>query len=162
MKRIHDSGDSPGNREYSELSAGAGRIGDETKTVRLGGAGKFVVDGAGLDDGALILAVEFENAIHAREDEHHAAGACERAAGKSRAGAATGDGEMAFCGEFYDAGDLVRCCRKNDDVGAAFFRWSEFRRRGRRSSGRDHAPSHHSENSETRATLSYAGNTTVC
>ena len=26
----------------------------------------------------------------------------------------------------------------------------------------DHAPSHHSENSETRATLSYAGNATVC
>jgi hypothetical protein len=98
-----------------------GRIGREVEAVRFSGAGEFVIDDAGLDDGALIFDVEFENAIHAREDEHHAAGAGERAAGKSRAGAATDDGEMVLCGEFDDARDLFRCCRENDDVGAAFF-----------------------------------------
>jgi hypothetical protein len=98
-----------------------GRIGGEVETVRFGGAGELVIDDARLDDGALIFDVEFENAIHAREDEHHAAGAGERAAGKSRAGAAANDGEMVLCGEFDDARDMIRCCWKNDDVGTAFF-----------------------------------------
>jgi len=98
-----------------------GRVGGEIKTVRCGCAGEFVVDDAGLDEGALIFDVEFENAIHAREDEHHAAGACERAAGKSRAGAATDDGDVILCGELCDARNVFGGMGKNDEVRAAFF-----------------------------------------
>ncbi len=89
--------------------------------MRLGGAGELVIDDAGLGDGALSFDVEVENAIHAREDEHHAAGAGERAAGKSRAGAAADDGEVVLYGEFYDAGNVFGGIRKNDEVRTAFF-----------------------------------------
>ena len=98
-----------------------GRVGGEVETIRLGGAGEFVIDDAGLDDGALIFDVELENAIHTREDEHHAAGACERAAGKPRAGAATDDGDVILCGELCDARNVFCGMGKNDEVRAAFF-----------------------------------------
>ena len=98
-----------------------GRIGSEIQAVRFGGTGEFVIDDAGLNDGALILGVDFENAIHAGEDEHHAAGAGERAAGEAGAGAAADDGNIVFGGEFDDAGDFVGGGGKDDDVGAALF-----------------------------------------
>jgi hypothetical protein len=98
-----------------------GRIGGEIKTVRFGGAGEFVIDDAGLDDGALVFDVEFENAIHARKDEHHAAGAGERAAGKPRAGAAPDHGDVVLCGELYDARNVFGGIGKNDEVRTAFF-----------------------------------------
>src|SRR5947208_9890997 len=70
---------------------------------------------------ALALRVRSPGSIHAREDEHHAAGACERAAGKSRAGAATDDGEVVLCGEFGDARNVFGGMGKNDEVWTAFF-----------------------------------------
>lgn len=45
------------------------------------GASDVEIDYAGLDDGALIFEIEFEDAIHAGEDEHEAAAAGERATG---------------------------------------------------------------------------------
>ena len=98
-----------------------GRIGGEIKTVRLGGAGEFVIDDAGLDDGALIFDVELENAIHAREYQHHATGAGERAAGKPRAGAATDDGDVILCGELCDARNIFGGIGKKDKVRTALF-----------------------------------------
>ena len=98
-----------------------GRVGGEVKTVRLSGAGEFVIDDAGLDDGALIFDVELENAIHTREDEHHAAGAGERAAGKPRAGASADDGDVILCGELCDARNVVGGIGENDEVWTAFF-----------------------------------------
>ena len=70
---------------------------------------------------ALALRVRSPGSIHAREDEHHAAGACERAAGKSRAGAATDDGEVVLCGEFGDARNVFGGMGKIDEVWTAFF-----------------------------------------
>ena len=97
------------------------RIGGEIKTVRFGGAGEFVIDDAGLDDGAPIFDVELESTIHAREDERHAAGAGKRSAGKPRAGAATDDGDVILCGELYDARNIFGGIGKNDEVRTAFF-----------------------------------------
>src|SRR2546429_205912 len=64
----------------------AGGIWREVKAVRCGGEAKIEIDHAGLDDGALVLRVEGENAVHARKNDHHAAGAGERSAGKTGPG----------------------------------------------------------------------------
>ena len=93
-----------------------GRVGGEVETIRLGGAGKFVIDDAGLHNGALVFHVECQDAIHAREDEHHPAGAGKRAAGKSRASAAAYDGDVVACSESDDARDLLAGIGKNDEI----------------------------------------------
>jgi hypothetical protein len=69
----------------------------------------------------MIFGVNFENAIHARENHHHAAGAGERAAGKARTGAPADNGQIVFSGELDDAGNVFRGGWENDHVGAAFF-----------------------------------------
>jgi len=96
-------------------------IGREIQAVRLGGAREFVVDDAGLDNRALIFRVELENAIHAREDNHHAAGAGERASGKAGAGAAADDGNIVFGSQLDDLRNLFRGFRENNNIGATFF-----------------------------------------
>jgi hypothetical protein len=83
--------------------------------------GDVEVYDAGLDDGALIVEIEFENAIHPREDEHESTGACERAAGEAGAGAATEDGHVVFGGEADNFGDFGGGAREGDEVGAPFF-----------------------------------------
>src|SRR6266478_1156773 len=98
-----------------------GRIGSKVKAMRFGGASEFKVDDAGLHDGALIFGVDFQDAVHAREDEHHAAGAGERAAGEAGAGAAADDRNFVFGGEFHALRDVLGGCGKNDDVGKTFF-----------------------------------------
>ncbi len=80
----------------------AGRIGSEVEAVRLGRKSEIEIDDAGLDDRALIFGVERENAVHACENDHHAAGAGERAAGKARTGAAANDGNVVLGGELGD------------------------------------------------------------
>jgi len=74
-----------------------------------------------LDDGAADFDVELENAIHTREDEHHPAGAGERAAGKPRAGAAADDWDVILCSELCDARNVVGGIGENDEVWTAFF-----------------------------------------
>ena len=74
-----------------------------------------------VNNGALIFDVEFKNAIHAREDEHHTAGAGKRAAEKPCVGAATDDGDVVFCGELCDARNVFGGIGKNDEVRTAFF-----------------------------------------
>jgi hypothetical protein len=74
-----------------------------------------------LHDGALIFGVDFQDAVHTREDEHHAAGAGERPARESGAGATADDWNFVFGGEFDALRDLPGGCRENDDVGEAFF-----------------------------------------
>jgi hypothetical protein len=98
-----------------------GRIRGEIQAVRLSSKGEVVIDDPGLHHGALILDVELENAVHAREYDHHAAGAGERAARKTRAGAAADHGNVVFRGEFDDTGDLFCRCRENHDIRAALF-----------------------------------------
>jgi len=98
----------------------AGGIWREVKAVRCGGEAKIEIDHAGLDDGALVLRVEGENAVHARKNDHHAAGAGERSAGKTGPGATAHDGGIVLSGKFHDLRDLLRRGGKHDDVGAAF------------------------------------------
>jgi hypothetical protein len=99
----------------------AGRVGREIEAGVLDRAGDVEIDDAGLDDGALIFEIDFEDAIHAREDEHESAGAGECAAGESGAGAAAEDRGVVSGGEFYDLGDFGGRGREDDGVGAAFF-----------------------------------------
>ena len=96
-----------------------GGVGCKVEAVWFGGAGEFVVDDAGLDDGAAIFDVEIENAVHAREDEHDASSAGERAAGKAGAGAAADDREMLYRGKFDDARNVFGGIGKNDEVWTA-------------------------------------------
>ncbi len=74
-----------------------------------------------MDDGALIFEVEFENAIHAGEDEHESTGAGECAPGEAGARASTEDGNVVSGGEADDFGDFGAGGREGDEVGAAFF-----------------------------------------
>ena len=83
--------------------------------------GNVEVYDAGLDDSALIIEIEFENAIHAREDEHESAGTGERTARETGAGAATEDGHVVFGGEADNFGDFGGGAREGDEVGAPFF-----------------------------------------
>src|SRR2546429_9269485 len=86
-----------------------------SKAVRCGGEAKIEIDHAGLDDGALVLRVEGENAVHARKNDHHAAGAGERSAGKTGPGATAHDGGIVLSGKFHDLRDLLRRGGKHDD-----------------------------------------------
>jgi len=99
----------------------AGGIGGEKKSVRIGSARKIKIDDAGLNYCAAIFRIDLENAIHAREDEHDAAAAGERAAGKSGAGATTDDGCVIFCGDFDYIRDVLGSCRENNSGGESFF-----------------------------------------
>ena len=85
------------------------------------GATDVEIDYAGLDDGALIFEIEFEDAIHAGEDEHEAAAAGERATGESGAGATAQDGDVVLIREADDFGNFGGGGRENDEIGAAFF-----------------------------------------
>src|SRR5579863_4082599 len=85
------------------------------------GAGDVEIHDSWLNDGALIFEVEFENAIHAREDEHQSAGTCERATGEPGAGAATENRDVMLRGDPDDLRDFGGCGRENNYIGAAFF-----------------------------------------
>jgi len=77
---------------------------------------------AGLHDGALIFGVDFQDAVHARETEHHSAGAGERAAGEAGAGAAADDRNFIFVGEFDGLRDVLGGCGKKRRRRGGLFR----------------------------------------
>jgi len=99
----------------------AGGIGREVESGVGDGGGQIGIDDAGLDDGALIFDVEFDNAIHAREGNDDAAVARERAAGESRASPASDDGNVMAIGDFDDANDVGSVAGKDDAIGARDF-----------------------------------------
>ena len=66
----------------------AGRIGGEMQSGMGDGGAEVGIHDAGLHGGALVFDVNFEDAIHARENCEDAAFARERAAGEACAGAA--------------------------------------------------------------------------
>ena len=111
---------------FSDVSADGGRfltggIGREVEAGVFDGACYVEIYDARLDDGALVVEIEFEDAIHAREDEHEAAGAGERPSGKPGASAATEDGNVVLVCEADDFGDFGSAGREDDEVGTAFF-----------------------------------------
>ncbi len=99
----------------------AGGIRSEVEAVGFGGEGEFGIDNTGLYNRALIFGVEFKDAIHARENDHYAAGPRQRAAGETGTGTAADDGDVVFRGEFDDLGDLSSGSGKDYAIGAAFF-----------------------------------------
>jgi hypothetical protein len=110
-------------RDIAANGAGllAGRIGREIKIVRFSGQREIEIDDTGLDDGALILGVDREDLVHARENEHQAASASERAARKAGARATTDDGDVVLRRQFDDLRNFPRRCREYDDIRTAFF-----------------------------------------
>ena len=99
----------------------AGGIGSEVKTGMFDGASDVEIYYAGLNDGALIVEIEFENAIHTRENEHESAGAGECATGEAGASAAAEDGDVVLVCEADYFGNFGGGGREGDEIGASFF-----------------------------------------
>lgn len=85
------------------------------------GCGQIGIDDAGLNDGALIFDVDFEDAIHAREGNDDASVARQRAAGESSTRAASNDGNVMATGDLDDVDHVGGIAWKNDAVGARDF-----------------------------------------
>ena len=103
---------------------------ERSKSRPLDGASEVRVDQTCLHGGTLVFEVDFQDAVHAREGDHDAAGAGKCAAGKARACATADDGSVALSSEFDDTGDLFRSGGKNDRVGPAFFHPKRHIRKG--------------------------------
>lgn len=84
----------------------ARRIRSEVQSVRFGRESEVKIDDAGLDNRAVIFSVKSENAIHARKNDHHAAGARERATGEPGPGTAADDGNVMLPGKLDDARNM--------------------------------------------------------
>jgi hypothetical protein len=99
----------------------AGRVGREMEPgVRDGGA-EIGIHYAGLNRGALIFDVNFQDAIHAGKNCEDAAFAGKRAAGKASAGATADERRLILVREFYD-GEGIGCGLGEDDaIGARDF-----------------------------------------
>ena len=80
--------------------------------VVVAGAGEMAiergVDDAGLDDGVAIAEIDFEDRLHPREHDDHAAADRRAAAGEARARPARHERHARGHAELDDAGDLLR------------------------------------------------------
>ena len=85
------------------------------------GCAQIRIDDSGLNGGALILDIDCENTIHARENDDDSAFASERTAGEPSARAATDDRSLIAIGDFDDAHDVGRGARENDAIGTGGF-----------------------------------------
>ena len=94
----------------------AGRIGRKMQSGVGDGGAEIGIHYAGLDGGALIFDINFQNAIHARKNCEDAALARKRAAGKAGAGAAPDQRNLISIREFDDAEDIGGRARKDDAV----------------------------------------------
>ena len=95
----------------------AGRVGGELVAVGRDRLGQVEVDHAGLDHGAPVGQVDFQDAFHAAEDHQQAAFGGERAAGESGAGAAADQRDFKLVGQADDAHHVFRAARKDHRVG---------------------------------------------
>ena len=99
----------------------AGRIGREMQAGVRDGDAEVGIHHAGLHRGALVLDVNFQDAIHARKNYENAALARERSAGKAGAGAAADDRRLVLVGEFDDGDDVFGVAREDHAIGARDF-----------------------------------------
>ena len=111
---------------FGDVAADSGRFlaGGVRREVEAGvfdGARDVEIYYARLNDGALIVEIEFENAIHTRENEHESAGAGECATGEAGASAAAEDGDVVLVCEADDFGNFGGGGREGDEIGASFF-----------------------------------------
>ena len=73
------------------------------------------------DDRIAVANVDFEDSLHPREDQHHAAADRQRAAGQTGAGPAGHDRHSAPPGRLKDASHLVGIAREHSHVGRVLF-----------------------------------------
>src|SRR5437588_8116463 len=74
----------------------AGRVGRIEVAAAFHGSGDIEIDHARLHHGALVFEIDFQNAVHAGEGDHHASLARNGAAGKPGPGAAPYEGDAEF------------------------------------------------------------------
>ena len=79
------------------------------------------IDDARLNDGIAIAQIDFQNLLHPRQDDHHAAADRQTAAGQARAGPARQEGDAVFVADLDDRGHVLRRGGKDDHVGAVLF-----------------------------------------
>ena len=78
------------------------------------------VDDARLDDGVAVAGVDFEDPLHAREGDHHAAADRQAAAGQARARAARDERHVRARAAAHDLRPPARSIGEDDDVGPLF------------------------------------------
>ena len=98
----------------SALAGGVGRV---EVVGGIDGGRDVEVDDAGLQHGAFVFEIDFENAIHAREGDDDTAFARDGASGESGAGAAAGKGNMKFAGEVDNGGNIFCGAGEYDKIG---------------------------------------------
>ena len=99
----------------------AGGIGRVEIALRLDGQRDIQIDHAGLHHRALVFQIDFEDAIHAREADDHAALARDRAAAQARPRAAAHDGHAVFRGDLDDGDDVFGAAREDHHLGPRLF-----------------------------------------
>src|ERR1700683_5657816 len=99
----------------------AGRIRSELKAGVRDGHAEVRVHHSGLYDGALIFDVNFQNAIHARENYKDAALSREGPAGEAGTGAASYNGDLIAICDLDDAEDIFRVAWEDYAVRACDF-----------------------------------------
>ncbi len=98
----------------------AGRIGRKIQAQVLDRAGQVQIHDARLNNRAKIGRIDFEDAVHAREDHHDAAVARNGPAGKARASAAAHDWSLEAIGEANDPGYVARAGWEDDAPGEPY------------------------------------------
>src|SRR5207237_8383984 len=96
----------------------AGGIGHVVETIGTGRGAQVQVDHARLDDGAAVVRIDGEDAVHAREGQHHAAVTGYRAAAQPGAGATGRAGHAAFVTQPHDRADVRGATRQPDGLRA--------------------------------------------
>src|SRR5207248_6803829 len=96
----------------------AGGIGYVVEAVGTGRVAQVQVDHARLDDGAAVVRIDGEDAVHAREGQHHAAVTRYRAATQPGAGPTGRAGHAAFVTQPHDRADVRGAARQHDGLRA--------------------------------------------
>ena len=95
----------------------AARVRGVVVAVRLQGVGEPDVHDARLDDGVAVADIDFENAFHARQRDHHAAADQHASAGEARSGPAREEAHVEFVARLHDADDLLGAGGEYDHIG---------------------------------------------
>ena len=88
-----------------------GRLGSDQAAL----AGRL--DPLGEDAPSLVIEVDFEDPVHAREGDHESAGARDDATAQAGSGTAPHQRHILVVGEFYQADHLICVARKRHHVG---------------------------------------------
>src|SRR4051812_16962549 len=86
----------------------ARRIRSEIEPLCFHGFREVKIYDARLDDRALVLKIDLQDLVHARESEDDAPTASDGASTQPGAGAARDDSKILFVGKTHDRGDVIR------------------------------------------------------